>query len=74
MIENSILNLLTCEEIEIMGLIINGYKYKKISEILNISRYQVIKNVNSVVKKLNANGRVNAVTIILIEAKKLNII
>ncbi len=74
MLKDTIFSLLTYQEIEIMGLIINGYKYKKISEKLNISEYMVAKTVKSVIRKLNAAGRINAVAIVVSEAKKINIL
>ena len=54
---------LTPRETEILGYIAQGYLNKQIADVLNVSEQTVKNHVTSILRKLNANARTQAVVV-----------
>lgn len=56
---------LTARELDVLGLIRDGYRNKEIADQLSIAESTVIFHVKNIMEKLQANDRTHAVTIAL---------
>ncbi|MCD7780948.1 MAG: LuxR C-terminal-related transcriptional regulator [Candidatus Gastranaerophilales bacterium] len=72
MTKSTILDIMSYREFEIIGLIMSGYNYDKISAKLDIPRYQIKQYVKSINQKLNASNRIEAAAKVAKEIKNLN--
>jgi DNA-binding NarL/FixJ family response regulator len=59
----SFISPLTSRETEILGYMAQGYLNKQIAEVLNVSEQTIKNHVTSILRKLNANARTQAVVV-----------
>jgi len=57
---------LTKRELDILRYLVKGYQNEEIAEVLYMSKHTVKAHVSSILRKLNARNRVNALYIALI--------